>query len=251
MATWNPTQYLKFGNDRLRPSLDLMAQIPLQSASHIVDLGCGPGNVTAQLANRWLDADIIGVDSSVDMLEKAKADYKGITWQQADVANWAPSVAPDLIFSNACLHWVGGHQKLFSHLIECLAPKGVLAVQMPNNFAAATHQAIGDVLGLDHVLCPGFPVHKTTDYYDWLSDKTSHLNIWETTYQHVLSGDNPIADWTKGAALRPVLDGLETDQEKIEFEEAYRDEILKSYPKSKDGKTLMAFKRFFLVAQKL
>lgn len=250
MATWNPQQYMKFGADRLRPALDLLAQILLETPKHIVDLGCGPGNVTALLQERWPFATVKGVDSSIDMLAKAKESFETIEWQEADIASWKPDVAPDLIFSNACLHWLGDHEALFPKLLDCLAPRGVLAVQMPNNFAAETHQAIRDVLGEDHDLAPSFPVHGPSDYYHWLSGVAESLNIWETTYLHVLEGDNPVADWTRGAALRPILDGLGSEKACKEFEAEYRKAILKAYPKSKDGKTVMPFKRFFLVAVK-
>lgn len=248
MARWNPQQYMKFGTDRLRPALDLLAQIQLDAPRRIVDLGCGPGNVTALLKERWPGADVMGIDSSGDMLEKAQTDYPYITWQQADIANWEPEDKPDLIFSNACLHWLGDHEKLFPRLLHILNKGGVLAIQMPNNFAAPTHQLIRDVLGPEHPLAPGFPVHEPAAYYNWLSP-LADVNLWETTYQHILEGENPVADWTKGAALRPVLDGLSVEEGKA-FENAYRDKVLAAYPKSQDGKTIMPFRRFFLILNK-
>ncbi|SCA56456.1 Trans-aconitate 2-methyltransferase [Candidatus Terasakiella magnetica] len=250
MTLWNPSVYLEFGSERLRPALDLMAQVPLETPKRIVDLGCGPGNVTALLQQRWPKAEVLGIDSSNEMLAQAKENHPEITWQQGDIAQWESSEPVDLIFSNACLHWLGDHESLFPRLLENLCDGGVLAVQMPNNFAAPTHQVIGDVLGHDHVLCPGFPVQEPEDYYNWLSDRTSRLEIWETRYRHILEGENPVADWTKGAALRPVLEGLNTQAEKEAFETAYRAKILEAYPKARDGKTLLAFQRFFLVAQK-
>jgi len=250
MAHWNPNTYLKFGSERLRPALDLMAQIPLATAEQIIDLGCGPGNVTALFKDRWPEADITGIDSSVHMLAEANDLNPDIDWVQTDIAQWQPETAPDLIFSNACLHWLDDHQTLFPKLLSYLSPGGVLAVQMPNNFAAPTHQAIRDVLGNNHPLSPVFPVSDPQAYYDWLIDGCDSLSLWETTYQHVLEGDNPVADWTKGAALRPILDGLKTDAEKQAFEEEYRRQIAKIYPKQSNGKTVMPFKRFFLIAVK-
>lgn len=250
MANWNPETYLKFDQDRLRPALDLMTQITLNDPKDIIDLGCGPGNVTQILKDRWPESHIIGIDSSPDMLAKAKAKYPAITWVQDDVAHWQADHPVDLIFSNACLHWLGTHERLFPKLLESLKPGGVLAVQMPNNFAAPTHQCIGEVLGENHPLCPGSPVHKPTDYYDWLSPHCQYINLWETQYLHQLEGDNPVADWTKGAALRPVLDGLADDQARERFETSYRALIKKAYPSSQDGKTLLPFKRFFLICVK-
>ncbi len=240
---------MQFGGERLRPALDLLAQIPLENPSLIIDLGCGPGNVTALINARWPDARIIGVDSSEDMLAKAKLDHPDIEWQQADIANWAPEEQPDLIYSNACLHWLKDHDQLFPSLLSHLNTGGVLATQMPNNFAAPTHQLIAEILGENHPLVPGFPVHDVGDYYDWLVGESSHLNLWETTYQHILDGNNPVADWTRGAALRPILDGL-SEKEAVRFEQLYREKILQAYPKAKDGKTVMPYKRFFLVAVK-
>lgn len=250
MTQWNPHKYLQFDHERLRPALDLMGQITLDNPRHIVDLGCGPGNVTALLQERWDDAAVEGIDSSAAMLQKAKIDYPHLTWCQDTIENWHPQEAPDLIFSNACLHWLDHHHELFVRLVLSLAPGGVLAVQMPNNFAAPTHQAIRDCLGEGHPLMPGFPVHQAEDYYGWLSEFCAQVNIWESTYIHVLHGENPVADWTKGAALRPILEGMLTDQEGDEFEEKYRRQILNAYPKSLDGTTLMSFKRLFIVAQK-
>jgi trans-aconitate 2-methyltransferase len=238
---------MKFGGERLRPALDLIAQIPLENCEQIVDLGCGPGNVTALLKSRWPQAQVTGIDSSEDMLRKARDEHEDINWKQEDISNWTADVPVDLIFSNACLHWLGGHDTLFPSLINRLNKGGVLAVQMPNNFRAPTHQLIEDVLGAGHPLAPGFPVHDISQYYDWLSQNCRSLNLWETTYQHILEGDNPVADWTKSAALRPILDGLSKDDGK-KFEQEYRKRILDAYPKSSNGKTVLPFKRLFMVA---
>lgn len=248
MSHWNPNLYLKFDQDRLRPALDLMARIPLDNPKHIVDLGCGPGNVSALLKDRWPKCHLLGIDQSQEMLTKAQADYPQIEWQCADVAHWQPTQTPDLIFSNACLHWLGDHETLFPKLLSRASKGGVLAIQMPNNFAAPTHQLIRDVLGADHPLAPAYPVHDPKTYYDWMCDLSTKLEIWETTYQHVLEGDNPVADWTKGAALRPILDGLESEAEKKAFETDYRQRISKAYPKGRNGKTILPFKRLFIVS---
>lgn len=247
MAHWNPQTYLKFDMERLRPALDLMAQIPLSHPKHIIDLGCGPGNVTALVQDRWPESQVCGIDSSPDMLAQAEKDYPGMVWQQAEIADWGAQEPSDLIFSNACLHWLGDHDQLFPRLLNNLKSGGILAVQMPNNFAAPTHQIIRDVLGPDHPLAPGFPVATTQHYYDWLAPFCSTLNIWQTRYLHVLDGNNPVADWTRGAALRPVLNGLENAQERAAFEQAYRQRIAQAYPPQPDGKTLFPFERLFMV----
>ena len=130
-ASWDPAQYLRFSNERLRPALDLLAQVPLETAAQAVDLGCGAGNVTAILHQRFPGAAVLGVDGSEEMLAKARAAAPGCRFEQGDFATWTPAVPPDLIFSNAALHWVSEHETLFPRLVSLLAPDGVLAVQMP------------------------------------------------------------------------------------------------------------------------
>jgi trans-aconitate 2-methyltransferase len=252
--TWNPQQYLAFEDQRLRPALDLLARIPLESPESIVDLGCGTGNVTALLKQRWPNADITGVDNSPEMLAKAR-NIEGIRWAEADVASWSPLESVDLIFSNATLHWIADHSRLFPRLMEVLKPKGILAVQMPRNFDAPSHTLIRDiaasgpwqgslqpVLGKAGVLSPA-------DYYEILSPCEGSLELWETEYLHILEGENPVADWTRGTTLVPVLDALEEPQ-KAAFEAEYRARIRAAYPPRQDGKTLFPFKRLFLVASK-
>jgi trans-aconitate 2-methyltransferase len=253
VALWNPEQYLKFGSDRLRPALDLIGQIALDHPSTIIDLGCGPGNVTDFLMKRWPNADVKGLDHSADMLEQARQSYDYISWVKGDVTTWVAKPPFDLIFSNACLHWFGGHDLLFPHILDQLNSGGVLAVQMPNNFAAPTHQLIRDCL--DDMgrgdLAPNFPVHAPEFYYDLLSQKCSSLNIWGTEYIHILEGENPVYEWMSGAALRPVLDALASSPDLGDFLKDYGARIQRAYPRRGDGKTVMAFKRFFLVAQKI
>ena len=252
MTTWNPVQYMKFGSDRLRPAMDLIAQIPIENISQLIDLGCGPGNVTHLLSQKWPDAKVKGLDASVHMLKQAKASYDTILWEAGNVQSWVAEEPVDLIFSNACLHWLGDHDVLFPRLLDQLKPDGVMAVQMPNNFSAPTHQLIKECLALigREDLAPGFPVHHSDIYYDMLSESCTYLNIWETTYLHVLEGDNPVFNWTKGAALRPVLEPLDNEKDKDRFLENYARAIEKAYVTRADGKTLLPFKRFFMIAQK-
>lgn len=250
---WDPAQYLAFSDHRLQPALDLMARIAVADPARIHDLGCGPGNVTALLARRWPAAAITGIDSSAEMLDRAATDFPDISWQQADIGQWQPEAPADLIFSNAALHWLRDHDRLFPALIDKLAPGGTLAVQMPNNFLRPTHrlveqaaEALGLTGALAHLIAPP-PVHSPGFYYDLLSPVTSSLAIWETDYLQPLAGDNPVADWTKGTWLRPFLDALEgPDAERLENE--YRRRIAEAYPRQPDGRTLLPFKRIFLLA---
>ena len=140
--SWDPSQYLNFKDHRLRPALDLMAQIPCTNPQTVVDLGCGPGNVTALIAGKWPQARVTGIDSSAEMLSKARADHPGIQWRQADIGRWQADEDVNLIFSNACLHWLPDHENLFPRLMAGLAPGGVLAVQMPRNFGRPTHMLV-------------------------------------------------------------------------------------------------------------
>ena len=253
MPTWNPDQYLSFADERLRPALDLLAQVPLEKAGGIIDLGCGPGNVTPYLERRWPDAVLTGVDSSPEMLEKARAALPQASWLQADIAEWSPAKAPDLIYSNAALHWLSEHEVLFPRLLNFLAPGGCLAVQMPQTAAGAWRRAAQDLAGdgpwaakLADLRRPG-NVQMAAAYYRILAPHCSKVEIWETDYLHALSGPDPVAEWTKGAGLRPFLDRLEGD-EKVDFYTAYAERLRALYPPQPDGRTLMTFRRLFVVA---
>ncbi|MCW9036070.1 MAG: methyltransferase domain-containing protein [Rhodospirillales bacterium] len=255
MTVWNTQQYLKFAGERLRPALDLMGQITLENPKTIVDLGCGPGNVTEILAQRFPNAQVTGLDSSQEMLIKAN-EIKGINWQQGDVADWNPETAPSLVFSNAALHWLGSHGGLFTRLMSILAPGGELAVQMPHNHRAPSHTCIGDTVASgpwEEKLAPLLGKNKVEDpafYYDLLKPLSSHLSIWETEYYHVLEGENPVVEWTKGTALKGFLDALGEREEKEAFLAEYSRRIAQAFPKQSDGNTLLPFRRLFIVVGK-
>jgi len=250
---WNPDQYLSFGGERLRPALDLMARVALDRPAAIVDLGCGAGNVTRLLQQRWPDAAITGVDNSPQMLEQAAREAPRIVWQNADLAGWNSPRTVDLVFSNAALHWLDDHTRLFPHLLRQLNRGGVLAVQMPNNFAAPSHTCAFDAAASgpwrDRLipLLRRSPVLLPAAYYDLLAPLARRLDIWQTEYLHVLTGANPVADWTRGSLLVPLLEALD-DEERTAFEADYRSRILAAYPPRPDGRTLFAFRRLFIVA---
>ncbi len=250
---WNPGQYLKFAGHRLRPAVDLLARVDLASPSAVFDLGCGPGNVTALLAERWPEADITGVDASADMLARAGAEHPGISWVEADIGAWEPSQPADFLFSNAALHWLDDHGLLFRRLVGNLAPGGVLAVQMPGNHAQPSHTSIREAAGpwmakIGPVLRED-PVEPPAVYHDILGPVSAELDIWETTYIQELEGDNAAAEWLKGSALKPVLDVLDDDEQEAFFD-AYSALVQKAYPQRPDGKTLFPFRRVFIVARK-
>jgi trans-aconitate 2-methyltransferase len=250
---WDPTQYLKFGDHRLRPALDLLARIEATEPAGVYDLGAGTGNVTRLLRERWPSAHVTGVDDSPEMLASARAAEPMISWQLADLATWAPSRPADVIYSNAALHWVDGHGRLFPALLDGLAPGGILAVQMPHNFSAPSHTLIADAARggpwrakLEPLLRPA-PVSDPSFYHDVLAPRASSLDIWETEYLHVLAGDDPVKEWVKGTWLRPLLDGLD-EAERPEFEKHYAELLRGRYPRRADGRTLFPFRRLFLVA---
>jgi len=188
------------------------------------------------------------------MLARAAATAPTIAWQQADLATWQPPRPADLIYSNAALHWLAGHERLFPALLAGLAPGGVLAVQMPRNFGAPSHTLISEAARggpwratLESLLRPA-PVAEPAFYYDLLAPRTSTLDIWETEYLQVLEGADPVKEWTKGTWLRPLLDAL-AEPERSRFEARYAEMVARAYPPRPDGHTLFPFRRLFIVAR--
>lgn len=255
---WDPRQYLNFADHRLRPAVDLITRIPASDPQQIIDLGCGPGNVTELLANRWPDAQVTGVDSSQKMLDHACTEHPDFNWQSADVGEWTANKPVDLLFSNAALHWLPDHQDLFPRLLSQLKPGGILAVQMPRNFDRPTHRLVEDAAaeaGVYHRLAPLFgppPTHPPHFYHDLLTPYCSCIDIWETDYLQVLEGDDPVLEWVKGSWLRPFLEQLGDDKAaQSRFLESYRALTAQAYPKQPNGKTLLPFLRIFILARRL
>ncbi|CAA7612975.1 methyltransferase domain-containing protein [Magnetospirillum sp. SS-4] len=253
---WDPALYSAFVQPRLRPALDLIGRIETGAPAHVVDLGCGTGNVTRLLKQRWPGAAVIGVDSSPEMLETARAGGGGVAYTLADMGSWRAAGPVDVLFSNAALHWLGDHATLFPRLLGMVAPGGVLAVQMPHNHYAASHALMAeaaaagpwrDLLG---PLAGRFPVAGPAFYYDLLTPLAASLDIWETEYLHVLDGDNPVVAWTMGTALRPALAALEDRPEwRDAFLADYSRRIRAAYPPQADGRTLLPFRRLFMVVR--
>jgi len=252
---WNPQQYLKFGGERLRPAHDLLARVTLEAPREVVDLGCGTGTLTALLRARWPEARIVGVDNSQPMLERARTALPDVEWQQEDLARWTPAVAPDLLISNAALHWIDDHPTLFPRLLAHLRPGGILAVQMPAQQGAASHQ-----IGYDLARSPRWrerlqglirqrPILEAHEYYSLLRPRVASLDLWFTEYVQALTGENPVAEFTKGSFLGAWLSAL-APAEARDFEADYRHRVAAAYPPSADGVTLFPFRRFFLLAQR-
>ncbi|CAH0238904.1 methyltransferase domain-containing protein [Roseomonas sp. CECT 9278] len=248
--SWDATQYLRFEDERLRPALDLIGRIAHAAPAQVVDLGCGAGNALPVLAARFPGATVSGVDGSAAMLAKAK----GFATQQADIAAWSPAAPVDVLFSNAALHWLGGHAALFPRLLSQLAPGGVLAVQMPSMHAAplrAEQDRIarsGPWAATLARITSAPPILAAGDYYDLLRPRVAALDLWMTDYIHVLRGEDPVVQWAMGTSLRPFLDVLDGALREG-FLDAYRAAMRAAYPPQADGTVLLPFRRLFLLAR--
>lgn len=253
--SWNPDQYLKFAQPRLRPAIDLLNRVFLNAPRTIYDLGCGAGNVTAAIVERWPDAHVTGVDSSSLMLAQAARLLPQVQWKQQPLDEWRPQTPADLIYSNAAIQWLPDHHRLLPALVQALAPQGVLALQMPRNFAAPSHTLVAQLARsdrwrskLESLLTPA-PVAEPSIYYALLAPLARSVDIWESEYLQALSGADPVKEWTKGTFLIPYLDRLDC-VERVEFELQYAGLLRDAYPPRADGITLFPFRRLFIVLQK-
>lgn len=255
MPSWDPAQYAKFGDHRLRPALDLIGRIPDIEARRIVDLGCGPGEITEMLATRWPEAEVTGLDSSPDMLKKARALGGRVRYVEGDVAGWTSEPKVDLLFSNACLQWLPDHERLFPRLVGQVMPGGTIAIQMPHNHDQPSHRIIARLSEeapfkarlagkLRHD-----PVASPDAYWRMMKPLVAKIDVWEVDYLQALSGEDPVLNWTMGTALRPVLDALD-ETLRPKFTEKYRDGLRAAYPREAEGSTLFPFRRLFILAER-
>jgi len=250
MQDWNPALYLQFEAERTRPAAELAARINHPFAKRISDLGCGPGNSTALLHELWPDSQVIGLDNSPAMLEKASAALPGCKFEQADIARWQPEEKQDVIYANASLQWLGDHRNLFPHLAEQLAESGVLAVQMPDNWQEPTHGFMRQVASeLGNPPAGREALLEANEYYDLLTEAGCRVDLWRTTYFHVMPSHQAIIDWLSSTGLRPYLANLDAIQQKA-FLERYHHLLQQAYPVQKDGNVLMLFPRLFIIARK-
>lgn len=252
MADWNANQYLKFNNQRTRPAVDLAMRVMNRDPKTIVDIGCGPGNSTAVLKQIFPGAEIIGIDNSPSMIERARKEHPDIAFHLCDALVLEGKY--DLIFSNACLQWIPNHSALIPALMERLNDGGVLAVQIPMNGDEPLFRLIGEVAdepkwGLRDIPMPANGTLTPPEYYDILTGCSSDFDIWEIKYYHPLAEHKALVDWVKGTRLRPYLNAL-GDKRGAEFENEILDKVKEIYPVRKSGEVVLGFRRFFFVAEK-
>ncbi|GAA2704986.1 trans-aconitate 2-methyltransferase [Actinoplanes palleronii] len=250
---WDPTVYRRFGNERSRPFADLVARIGATGPRAVTDLGCGPGELTRTLAERWPQARVTGIDSSPEMIEKAAAEPGGVDFRLGDIAGWRPGPDTDVVVTNAALQWVPGHQQMLARWVTELPSGAWLAVQVPGNFGAPSHRllrAVAEEFGVAGVLRES-PVDDPADYADLLAGAGpgATVDAWETTYLHLLPDDgaeHPVLRWMEGTALRPVRAAL-TEPAWADFRTALRGRLAPAYP-VRHGRVAFPFRRIFVVA---
>ncbi len=267
---WDTTQYLRFGGERARPFFDLLARVGAELPEYVVDLGCGPGNLTALLADRWPSAAVCGVDSSPQMIGAARkltgalrssgsgpvmtSHAPGLSFVLDDVRHWEPQSLPDVIVSNAVLQWVPGHRELLVRWADQLDDDGWLAFQVPGNFDQPSHVILREMVvsARWRPLLRDVELNRQSvdpaDYAELLAGAGCEVDAWETTYVHILEGEDPVLEWYKGTGLRPVLAVLDADQA-ADFLAAYGERLRAAYPPSSFG-TIFPFRRVFAVAHR-
>ena len=253
MHTWDPERYLTYADERGRPFVELVARVGATSPRTVVDLGCGPGNLTALLVERWPGAEVVGIDSSAEMIEQARATTPAVEFRVGDLRDWATSSERvDVLVSNATLQWVPGHLELISDLVDRVRPDGWLAFQVPGNFDEPSHtirtELAGEAPYAAHTAAVAVPSsHDPMAYLASLQRLGCTVDAWETTYLHVLEGEDAVFTWVSGTGARPTLQALPADL-RPGFEEEFRRRLRAAYP-ARDGRVVLPFRRVFVVAQ--
>jgi trans-aconitate 2-methyltransferase len=249
--TWNPTTYLVFASERTRPAAELLARIAIDNPTRVVDIGCGPGNSTELLTQRWPDADIEGIDSSPEMIAQANAANLRARFSFADAATWQPDKPFDVVFSNATYQWLPNHRALLPRLIAFATH--TFAFQVPCNFNAPSHALMRETAAdgpwaakLTNVREAS--VLTASDYFDILAPHARTVDIWETEYLQILEGDDAVYRWVSATGLRPFVQALSEGSERDAFIAAYKSRLNQAYPRRQDGQTLFPFQRLFAVA---
>ncbi len=254
MQGWDVNLYLRFRNERTQPAIDLVSRIDVDSPKRIIDLGCGPGTSTGILRQRWPHAQVAALDSAPEMIDAARASAPHEEWILGDATAWQAATPFDIVFSNAALQWMADHERLLPRLLDQVAPRGALAFQIPARRYSLSHQLILEIADdvewapLTRAAKDAFILQSPSFYYDVLADKASRVEIWETEYYHVMEDHQAIINWLAGAAARPFLDALPTEQQKRRFLGLLSGRITESYRPQQNGKVLFPFRRLFAVA---
>lgn len=256
-VTWDPTQYHRYGDLRLRPAIELFNRVASKQPEIFHDIGTGGGEIARLATKRWPATHVIGSDSSMEMLETARAAESTVDWRWLDINDWHPEPEHAVIYANAVLHWLPNHAELFPRLMGGLVPGGELAVQMPMSWWQPSHRAIrASLREIDtpeaHAIADTMSkpnVNRPSFYWEVLHPHSSHLDIWETTYQQVLSGADPVFEWVSGSILRPIFTQLPQHQLDA-FSALCRERLREEYTVMTDGTTLFPFQRLFIIARK-
>lgn len=252
--TWDPAQYGRFGGQRVRAAIELFMRVQLDSPEVVHDIGCGRGEISRAMAERWPEARVIGSDYSAEMLVVAEQAGGRVDWQQIDLTDWEPEPIHDLLYANAVLHWIDDHAEAFPRLARGLRPGGVLAVQMPLSWRQPSHATFRRVIAATmphhtdlHARFASDWVSSPNEYREILNPYFGGVDIWETTYHQVLTGEDPVLQFVKGSLLTATIETLTSDEYE-EFEAAYREALRTVYPTNPDGTTTFPFSRLFIVA---
>lgn len=253
--SWSAKQYVAFEDERTRPARDLLAAVPSMDARSAIDIGCGPGNSTELLVERFANATVRGVDSSTDMIETARKRLPQVQFDTVDIGTWDESGPFDVIFANAVLQWLPDHATLLPALVNKLASGGSLAIQMPDNLNEPSHRLMREVAAdgpwaskLADAAGQRTEMASASDYYSMLRPHCARVDVWRTTYHHPLAGGaSGVVEWFKGSGLRPFLEPLD-EAEKAQYLKQYLAAIEQAYPTLSDGSVLLPFPRLFLVA---
>ena len=257
---WDPTQYAHYADERSRPFYDLVARVQAETPGRVVDLGCGPGELTTSLAHRWPGAEVIGIDSSPEMIAKADGLESPVRFEVGDIAIWQPDESIDVMVSNAAFQWVPGHRELLTQWLNVLPTGAWVAWQVPGNFGSPSHTLMREVAEsprwvgqLGGVLRHEDAVHSAPEYASLLLEAGWTADAWETRYLHILSGPEPVLEWVRGTGLRPVLAVLDEHDpmgaDHAEFEAEYAERLRSAYPSTEHG-TILEFRRIFAVGQR-
>ncbi len=253
-VTWDADLYMRFGDQRTRPARDLADRIDIDGPLRVIDLGCGPGNSTQVLRERFPDARVTGLDSSEKMIAKAREAYPDGEWVLGDIGHWSAEEPYDLVFSNAALQWIPDHASLVQNLIDQVAPGGAMAFQIPRHVESPLRGAILETSRdpawserMDEAR-EALTMESPAYYYDALAGAADSLDIWQTEYDHVMDGTQEIIDWISSTGLRPFLAALDNDAEERRFVAKVSERVREEYPRRADGKVIFPFNRLFVVA---